>query len=533
MGSAIERVLENPEYVKSFYVDNEKLFCDVCQNTVLDHTKKYTIDKHLKSKKHISNAEKKRIDNEREQMNVALVKSFIQADIPLEKVDKLKSFFQEYCVNGDAIANSSLLQEKYLPVALNAENFRIQEWLCNKRLSIIIDETTDYYGQAVFNVFFNCGGQTSLARTEYLNIVNNISIAQLVMRTLHSYNVSFDKLAFFISDNAEYMLQAFQVLSPLMPRLKHNRCLARIIDLVGESWIYYKNFKFLTNIVSNIEISFIQCPARKKRWCDLLSFLNFYATDSDYNQFYGNWVILPYLPIKCDLISLFKFIIWISHHLSQLRTFYIGEEMINNESEIIQELAMIFKNQTQFFIFEVFIMFIASNTKCIVDDYEYFRIKNKPIAPFVARRLARLEATLQYGCTHSPFNDELKIKFSASNIDPKLYIMIFQEAFQIALIKLKKHIDNHPTLPVFNAIQCFDPCYIRTHCNSIDSYSEIEEFRKPEKNIVKEWEIYCNLEEEFGNEELDLDNYWKNKAETLPYLSKLALDYIWLPVSGL
>ncbi|GET04898.1 hypothetical protein RCL_jg4837.t1 [Rhizophagus clarus] len=48
-----------------------------------------------------------RIDNEREQVNVALVKSFIQADIPLEKVDKLKKFFPEILVNGDTIANFS------------------------------------------------------------------------------------------------------------------------------------------------------------------------------------------------------------------------------------------------------------------------------------------------------------------------------------------------------------------------------------------------------------------------------------------
>jgi hypothetical protein len=245
------------------------------------------------------------------------------------------------------------------------EDSRIREWLSNKRLSIMIDETTDYCGQAIFNIFFISGGQINLAKTEYLNIVNNISIAQLVIKTLQYYNVSYNNLVFFISDNAGYTLQAFQVLSSLIPRLKNNHCLAHILNLVGESWIYYKNFKFLTNIVSNIEISFIQCPARKRRWCDLLNSLNFYATDPNYNnQFYDNTIIwLPYLPLKCDLISWFKFVFWINQHTSQLRTFFIAEEMINDESEVIRELATIFKNQIQFFIFEVFIMFIASNAK--------------------------------------------------------------------------------------------------------------------------------------------------------------------------
>jgi hypothetical protein len=167
-----------------------------------------------------------------------------------------------------------------------------------------------------------------------------------------------------------------------------------------------------------------------------------------------------------------------------------------------------------------------------VDSYEFFKIKSKPIAPFVISRLAHLEIALKLG-TRSPFNDELKNKFLENNVDPKLYIKMFQEAFLIALSKLKKHIDYHPALPLFKAIQCFDPRYIRTHCNGINSYSEIEEFKRPEKKIVEEWEIYCSLKEEFENDELDLDNYWTNKTEMLPNLSKLALDYIWLPVSGL
>ncbi|CAB5309186.1 unnamed protein product [Rhizophagus irregularis] len=447
---ATERILENQEYEKNFYVDNEKLFCDFCQGTALDHTKKNALDKHLKSKKHVNNVEKKRKNNERELMlrkspkqedipfkkeDIPFEKTnipFEKADTPFEKVDKPKNFFQEYCANGDAIANSSLLQEiqgKCLSVAFNMENSWVQEWLRNKRISIIVDETTDYY-------------------------------------------------------------------------------------------------------VLSIETSFIECPALEGRWNNLLNSLNFHNIDpnynQNYNQYYGNLV----LPLNHDLISWFKFIFWIDHHISQLRTFYIEEEMINPESKAIQELATVFKDPTKFFIFETFIMFVASNAKCIVDGYEYFKIKNKPIAPFVIRCLAYLEATLQLGSTYS-VSDELKVKFIENNVEPKPYTKMFHEAFQIASNTLKGQIDNHLALPMFNAVQCFDPRFIRTHCYNINSYSEIEEFKNPENNILEEWEVYCSLEEEFGNDELDLDNYWKNKTEMLPNLSRLALDYIWLPVSGL
>ena len=37
---------------------------------------------------------------------------------------------------------------------------------------------------------------------------------------------------------------------------------------------------------------------------------------------------------------------------------------------------------------------------------------------------------------------------------------------------------------------------------------------------------------ELFEEDFDLNNYWQKKHEVLPNLSKLALIYIWLPISG-
>jgi len=77
-------------------------------------------------------------------------------------------------------------------------------------------------------------------------------------------NILFENLVFFITDNAAYMIKAFQIISPLIPQLRHNRCLAHILNLVGETWIYYKNFQFLANIVKHIKATFVYCPARKR-----------------------------------------------------------------------------------------------------------------------------------------------------------------------------------------------------------------------------------------------------------------------------
>ncbi|CAG8623099.1 31508_t:CDS:2, partial [Racocetra persica] len=50
-------------------------------------------------------------------------------------------------------------------------------------------------------------------------------------------------------------------------------------------------------------------------------------------------------------------------------------------------------------------------------------------------------------------------------------------------------------------------------------------------DLLNEWNIYCKLDEEL-DENINLDKYWKEKSDGLPSLSKIALFYIWLPVSG-
>jgi hypothetical protein len=100
----------------------------------------------------------------------------------------------------------------------------------------------------------------------------------------------------FITDNAAYMLAAFRVLSPLMPQLKHNACFAHIFNLVGETWIGYKNFKLLDSVVNLIKTTFTYSSARKRRWVSHLS-LNGYSNPT-----------LPPLPVKTRWNSWFNFI---------------------------------------------------------------------------------------------------------------------------------------------------------------------------------------------------------------------------------
>ncbi|GBC15736.1 hypothetical protein LOTGIDRAFT_157260 [Rhizophagus irregularis DAOM 181602=DAOM 197198] len=62
--------------------------------------------------------------------------------------------------------------------------------------------------------------------------------------------------------------------------------------------------------------------------------------------------------------------------------------------------------------------------------------------------------------------------------------------------------------------------------------SIIIELDNPSNNLLDEWAIYCRSTIDVNLMETTLDEYWLNIAESLPLLSQIALDYIWLPISS-
>lgn len=169
----------------------------------------------------------------------------------------------------------------------------------------------------------------------------------------------------------------------------------------------------------------------------------------------------------------------------------------------------------------------------LVRNLEFVKIRNKPVAPFLADRLELVRAHLSTGCQAPPKSNEMADLCQINQYDLSSYDVIFKEAFQLAYDKFKKHVDNHSALPIFKATRCFDPRYMQAQIerHDITLYRAIKELENPSNELINEWAIYSGLLEAFG-ENFDLDNYWREKMVLLPNISKIALVYIWLPVSG-
>ena len=58
-------------------------------------------------------------------------------------------------------------------------------------MSIIVDETTDSRARSVVNILFSYRGNTRLVAVDYLNNVNNVTIGQLIIRTLIEWSIPF------------------------------------------------------------------------------------------------------------------------------------------------------------------------------------------------------------------------------------------------------------------------------------------------------------------------------------------------------
>jgi len=188
-----------------------------------------------------------------------------------------------------------------------------------------------------------------LARTGFLSNINASSIFQFIMDTLHFYQISYQNIIFFISDNAAYMKLAYSHLSPFLPKMKHNCCLAHILNLIGETWIDFPNFEVVDKLVTNFKSIFVYNSQRKIRWKEHLLRNNIESST------------LAPLPVKTQWNSWFSFLCWIKPLYSHLITFINAKYTINHDSKAIRYLNTFCQNNKHVLYAKIFICFITYN----------------------------------------------------------------------------------------------------------------------------------------------------------------------------
>ena len=212
----------------TFHVDDGRLFCSSC-NVVVDHLRKFVVDKHLEAASHKQNAEKK--DGRKQQtlktvMNCKTVaqvdknrichewiKMCTTANIPLHKSDNylMREFLQSRVVNGGATPKCSQLRDYYLFDVYQTKRANLKEIIKNKKVALIVDELSKDEGRYVLDVIAvlldfdelspNGNSVAYLLDTHFLNATNNRTVSQAVVKTVHEYGIDFGDVCIFNSDN--------------------------------------------------------------------------------------------------------------------------------------------------------------------------------------------------------------------------------------------------------------------------------------------------------------------------------------------
>ncbi|CAB4431722.1 unnamed protein product [Rhizophagus irregularis] len=526
------------EYRDIFRVDDNILFCNYC-NVSVDWKHKSVIDSHCGSQKHISNVKKQDdAQNKTQQLTLSsaqaaadskkrliedLIEAFAIADIPLEKVNSLLPFLKKYVKNGGSIPQAPTLRQVYLPNVFDKHYQCLRLFFDSKPVAIIMDETTDDCARSVVNTLFCYRNETKLVSVDFLGRVNNTTMGQVLTTIITHFNISFNLPRLFLTDSAAYMKKCYRdVLSPLMPQLIHVPCCAHILNLIGDTWRTLPQFRILKDFLDKVKEVFVNSPARRGRY---LSHLKMYGIPSPCK--------IP-LYNKTRWNSWFRMVSYAKDHIVYWPSFF--KEELNNDKRhrTLEAINSCLQNVQDLGLITIYINFISSYAKEFVQDLDFFQQLKKPVFPFVELRLQQLTAYIEMYRNSNEFDPLLENLITQLRFNPSEIYPIFQATFEAAYEKFAAHIPNHPARQLFYSCQVFDPKFVHNgdiSRKNIRQYNLIKEFDNPSDELLREWGVYCGLDNEFLGD-MELDQYWVDKATQLPILSNIALDYIWLPISS-
>ncbi|XP_036001540.1 uncharacterized protein LOC118565359 [Fundulus heteroclitus] len=239
-----------------------------------------------------------------------------EADIPLEKMTKLRPFLKKHCKQGGALPeNVSSLRQLHLPRVFEQHISSVLKKIRGKKYSVVVDKTTDARDCSVLNIVIGVENQYFLVDVVFMDRCNYSTVSQAILASLHSNDLDLNDAWAVVTDNAAYCLKAYrEVLNEVMPNSVHVTCLCHIINLVGETWQHYKYFSDATSLVTWMRSVFFKKPARKRRWVAFL--INKEAVQAK----------VPPEAVCTRWNSWFEAVKYHAEHVHLYRQFFLSEE---------------------------------------------------------------------------------------------------------------------------------------------------------------------------------------------------------------
>lgn len=258
-------------------------------------------------------------------------------------------------------------------------------------------------------------------------------------------------------------------------------------------------------------------------------------SDDDLNSQSSSQLTLYFMPLPnmTRWNSWFKIVIYIYDYLDYIRGFYREEKELNS-NKTIENIVSVFNDNNENGLTEIYLAFIHYHSRQFILDTKFFQKEKEPYFPLIEAQIEQLEAFLTEGMTTTNFGNIINNILSKYNTELSTFTPVFQAAYNFAFQKFSAHFSNYPSHSLFKAVRIFDPRYLKISLanRDIQKYRfNISQLLNPSVELLQEWSLYCNLDlnaVDFTN----LHNFWEKMVTTLPLLSEIAFDYIWLPISS-
>ena len=156
---------------------------------------------------------------------------------------------------------------------------KLKKKIEGKPVALMVDELSDDEGRYVLDIMvvildfdeLSPSGNTVayLLDTHFLSATNNKTVSQAVVKTVNDFNIEFDNVRVFNSDNVGYMKKAFNdTLSCLFPLCVHITCNSHVVNLVASD--FKKGFKEVNEFVKCFRNLFFIPRGRKSRFLAFL-----------------------------------------------------------------------------------------------------------------------------------------------------------------------------------------------------------------------------------------------------------------------
>lgn len=165
----------------------------------------------------------------------------------------------------------------------------------------------------------------------FLDKVNYGTVSSAIIQSLVKIKIDFSNVVTFTTDNASYMLKAFNtVLKPVLFNCSHVTCFAHIVALLGEVW--RSGLPNLDSAIACLKSIFVRSNQRKRR------FVEFLKDNSAQNP--SNFPI----PVETRWNTWFISVEFLAKHYDLVVKF-VDKELETEENSALLKLKSLFLNE--------------------------------------------------------------------------------------------------------------------------------------------------------------------------------------------